>query len=254
MEIRTLEPEEVRGFLAAIRGDRLEALYTGRARGRTTTRRGARPPVGGRGSRGRNVGRSRALQRVEGRLVFVEPKTPQSRRTVYLPAMPTASLRAHRARKLEERLLAGSAWDDFGLVFCTRWGRPLGSRNVTRRMQQMLAEAGLPRQRFHDLRHGCATLLLAQGVSPRVVMETLGHSQIGLTLGTRSHVVPKLQREAAARIDAALAPSGAPWLASQSGLIVPSLTSLRNFSRRTSATHRRALARISWQSWYWASL
>jgi integrase len=70
--------------------------------------------------------------------------------------------------------------------------------------QRHLARAGLPRQRFHDLRHACASLLLAQGVSPRVVMELLGHSQITLTLNTYSHVMPGLQAEAAARMDGLL--------------------------------------------------
>ena len=55
--------------------------------------------------------------------------------------------------------------------------------------------------RIHDLRHSCATLLLAQGVNPRVVMETLGHSQVSLTLNTYSHVLPSLQRDAAARMN-----------------------------------------------------
>jgi integrase len=100
--------------------------------------------------------------------------------------------------------LVGAEWEDRGLIFCTRWGRPLDSRNVTQRMQEIVAKSGLPHQRFHDLRHGCATLLLAQGVSARVVMETLGHSQISLTLGTYSHVVPALQQEAARRLDEVL--------------------------------------------------
>lgn len=58
--------------------------------------------------------------------------------------------------------------------------------------------------RLHDLRHSCATLLMAQGVSPRVVMETLGHSQVSLTLNTYSHVLPSLQQDAAAKMDAIL--------------------------------------------------
>jgi integrase len=58
--------------------------------------------------------------------------------------------------------------------------------------------------RIHDLRHSCATPLLAQGVNPRVVMETLGHSQVSLTLNTYSHVLPSLQRDAAARMNAVL--------------------------------------------------
>ena len=69
--------------------------------------------------------------------------------------------------------------------------------------------AGLPRQRFHDLRHACASLLLVQGVAPRVVMETLGHSQISLTMNTYSHVMPALGREAAERMDELLARSAA---------------------------------------------
>src|SRR5262245_45468680 len=58
--------------------------------------------------------------------------------------------------------------------------------------------------RFHDLRHTCATLLLARGVSPRVVMDILGHSQIAVTMNIYGHVIPAMQEEAADKIDAAL--------------------------------------------------
>jgi integrase len=69
----------------------------------------------------------------------------------------------------------------------------------------MLSKAGLPETiRFHDLRHSCATLLIAQGVHPRVVMEILGHSQISVTMNTYSHVLPETQREAAAKLAALL--------------------------------------------------
>lgn len=72
---------------------------------------------------------------------------------------------------------------------------------MTRMFHRHLDDAGLPQRRFHDLRHSCATLLLVQGVSPRVVMEVLGHSDVGMTLNTYSHVVPQLKREAADRMD-----------------------------------------------------
>ena len=148
----------------------------------------------------------KTLQRIDGAFEIVEPKTVRSRRTVALPSAAVDALRTHRARQMEERLMAGSEWkDDRGLVFTTATGRPLQGTNVTRTFQQLLARAGLRRQRFHDLRHSCASLLLAQGVHPRVVMETLGHSQIGLTMNTYSHVLPPLQREAAARMDEVLA-------------------------------------------------
>ncbi len=80
----------------------------------------------------------------------------------------------------------------------------MDTRNLTRHFRRALQDAGLPLRRFHDLRHSCASLLLAQGVHPRVVMEILGHSQISLTMNTYSHVIDKLQHDAAAQIDAVL--------------------------------------------------
>ena len=75
---------------------------------------------------------------------------------------------------------------------------------MSREFRALLVSTGLPAIRFHDLRHTAATLLLAQGVDPRTIMETLGHSQISLTLNTYSHVLPALQVDAAAKLDAIL--------------------------------------------------
>jgi integrase len=118
--------------------------------------------------------------------------------------MAVTALRQHRARQLQERLLVGTQWQENGLVFPSTIGTPLEPRNVHRLFQKAIARAGLPKTRFHDLRHTCATLLLVQGVPARVVMETLGHSQISLTMNTYSHVLPELQREAAEQMDALL--------------------------------------------------
>jgi len=135
----------------------------------------------------------------------VEPKTARSRRTIAIPSIVAACLRQHRVRQLHERLVARSRWKDSGYVFMTRIGTPLDGGNVTHRFQEQLRGAGLPPQPFHNLRHACASFLLAQGIHPRVVMETLGHSQISLTMNLYSHVVPELQREAADRMDELLA-------------------------------------------------
>jgi len=78
---------------------------------------------------------------------------------------------------------------------------PLDGSAISKQFHRVLERAGLPQRRFHDLRHSCATLQLVQGVSPRVVMDVLGHSQIGLTMNTYSHVIPELRREAADRMD-----------------------------------------------------
>lgn len=203
-EITPLTPEQARAFLDAVRGDRLEALYSvGLALG---LRQGevlglAWTDVDLEAG---TLRVAHALQRVNGRLELVEPKSRSSRRTIPRPATVARALRVHRSRQLEERLAAGPRWRESDLVFTTAVGTPLDSRNVTRRFQAALERAGLPQLRFHDLTHTAASLMLAQGIAPRVVMETLGHSQISLTMNTYSHVVPALQREAADRMDAVL--------------------------------------------------
>jgi hypothetical protein len=99
--------------------------------------------------------------------------------------------------------LAGSKWVDSALVFTSTIGTALDERNVRREFKSLLKSAELPEMRLHDLRHTTATLLLGQGVHPRVVMETLGNSQVSLTLDRYSHVPPGLQEEAAKSMDAA---------------------------------------------------
>ncbi len=127
-----------------------------------------------------------------------------------LPAFAVTALRRQRDWfQTQDRLLPAEAWQDGGYVFTTRIGTPMHSGDVTRALQRLLAAAELPRMRFHDLRHGAATLLLAQGVHPRVVMETLGHSTIAVTMNVYSHVVPALQRGPARR--GARLGSGVEW-------------------------------------------
>lgn len=134
-----------------------------------------------------------------------EPASLHRRLALTYRQSAVTALREHRVRQLQDRLLAGSRWVDTSYVFTSSVGTPLDGSNVTNRFHSHLEAAGLPRQRFHDLRHACASFLLAQGVHPRVVMEILGHSQIALTMNLYSHVVPELQREAANSMDALLA-------------------------------------------------
>ena len=148
-----------------------------------------------------------ALAPLKTSVQVTEPKSARSRRTIALPTVAVTALRAHRVRQLEARLAAGSRWQDCGFVFASSIGTPLDPRNVTREFKALLVAAKLPNIRLHDLRHSCATLLLAQGANPRVVMETLGHSQVSLTLNTYSHVLPALQQEAAAKMNAIFAES-----------------------------------------------
>jgi len=152
-------------------------------------------------------GRKRAVecpQRRGGGLVLVEPKSRAGRRTIKLPDALRDALRSHRAWQAERRLSAGNAWEDGGYVFCQPNGRPIDARRDWLDWKALLKAAGVRDARLHDARHTAATLLLQQGVAARVAMEMLGHSQISLTLGTYSHVVPELAQDAADRIGAAL--------------------------------------------------
>jgi integrase len=201
--VSPLSVEQVRTFLLAIAGNRLEALYlvalgVGLRQGEILGLRWSDLDL-----EGGTLTVRHALARIEGRLVLVEPKSATSRRVVPLPGFVREALLAHRMLQAQESLpLRPAPPDPFAdLVFVTTHGTPLDGITITRRFQRILADAGLPHQRFHDLRHACASLLLAQGVPARVVMETLGHSEISLTLNTYSHVMPSAGREAAERMD-----------------------------------------------------
>lgn len=148
----------------------------------------------------------RSLQRFKGKAVFTEPKSERCRRTLALPGVVVSALKTHRVRQLEERMVAGSKWQESGLVFTSTRGTPLDRWNLSREFHLLLESAKLPKIRFHDLRHTAATLLLVQGINPKVVQETLGHSQISLTLDTYSHMLPSLRREAANGMDEILTP------------------------------------------------
>jgi len=86
----------------------------------------------------------------------------------------------------------GRAWA--GL--CNLYGRYLSAASLTRLFRAILKAAGVPRVRFHDLRHSAATILLSMGIHPKVVQELLGHSNISMTMNTYSHVLPAMQQEA----------------------------------------------------------
>jgi integrase len=147
----------------------------------------------------------KSLQRIPGQgYVLSETKTRRSRRTIVLPVVAAEALRRRLAEQRDQRRTCGPGWHQDGLVFTTSTGRPVDARNVQRSFRRLLRKAKLPRMRFHDLRHSCASLLLTQGVAPRVVMETLGHSRISITMDTYTHVMPALQREAADAIDRSL--------------------------------------------------
>ena len=215
-EFQALTPDAARRVLLAVKGDRLEGLYTvALALGlRQSETLGLRWQDSNFDEGTLSV--QRTLQRVNGAFCFYPPKTPRSRRTIPFPAPIATALRQHLKLQLEVRETLGPAWegDTWGaLVFADPLGRPLTSFHVSRRFNKLLSCAGLPNMRYHDLRHGAASIMAAQGVSARTAMEILGHSQISTTLEIYTHVAPELQKEATERV------AGALWPEFRTGLV-----------------------------------
>ncbi|MDA0735350.1 MAG: tyrosine-type recombinase/integrase [Chloroflexi bacterium] len=145
------------------------------------------------------------LQRLSGKgLVEGQPKTPRSRRSIALSPATVDLLHGIRGRQIEQRLIAGDAWDNIGYVFTQSDGTPVDPESVSKDFRFIVRNEGLPSLTFHGLRHAHATLLLKQGVHPKIVSERLGHSNIAVTMDIYSHVLPGLQEQAALALDEAL--------------------------------------------------
>ena len=205
-EMRSLTPDEARMYLKTAAGNRLEALFT------VTVALGLRQgEILGLGWEHVDLVAGmlqvrRSLQRIDGKLVLVETKSEEAVRPLILPAVAVAALQRHRKLQLEERAAAGDEWKECGLVFTSTIGTPLDARAVIRRHHAILKAAGIPRLRFHDLRHSAATLLLAQGVSPKYISQMLGHTQVAFTMQTYAHVIKEAQQQSADKMDAILNP------------------------------------------------
>src|SRR5919112_1792949 len=149
----------------------------------------------------------RSIHRVRGGgLIYEEPKSKRSHRTLALPLPLIAELHRHKAAQLGEQMLAGSEWHDEDLVFAQANGRPIDKKTDYDDWTRLLQTAGVRHVRLHDGRHTAATLLLSENVHARVVMELLGHSQMRTTMDIYSHVMPALAREAADRMSTLLLP------------------------------------------------
>jgi integrase len=217
-EVHVFNPEQARAFLDAVQGSRFQAAFT------------AAVAVGLRqgeilGLRWEDVNFETsflnvrgALQRVHRKLVRVEPKSSSSRRTIQLPAVCLASFARQKVNQDLARKWAGTRWQETEYVFTTRIGTPVDPRNLLREYYAITRptpskdgekspQLQFPPICFHDLRHSAATLLLAQGVSPRYITELLGHSQVSFTMQTYAHILPEVQKQVASKMDEILKPN-----------------------------------------------
>ena len=196
-EIRPLNRQQAKRFLASAEGDRYAALYalaltTGMRQGELLGLCWHDVDLDGG-----KLSVRRALVTGYGKQTYERPKTAKGRRSIALTLKAIAALRRH-----EEGQRAAGLYCDDGPVFCNRVGGPVHPKNLLdRSFRPLLTKAGLPQIRFHDLRHTTATLLLSKGVHPKIVQEVLGHANISITLDTYSHVLPGMGDAAAGAMD-----------------------------------------------------
>jgi integrase len=207
-DLPMITPEQAKAFLQATQEHRLEALFVLAIT--TAARQGELL-----GLAWDNVDLDTglidvrwALQKVDGQMELVEPKTASSVRTIALTEIAIAALRRHHGRQIQEQMYLGRAWvNELNLVFTTPFGTPLDKDNVRKReLPPLLRAAGLSdRLRFHDLRHIAASLLLSDGVPIPTVSEMLGHADSATTLRVYAHAIPGVERQAARALDKLLA-------------------------------------------------
>jgi integrase len=201
-EITVLTEEQAKRLLEVAHGHRFEALLTvalttGMRKGELLALRWQDIDFANR-----SVHIRRSVNRFPGfGIVENEPKTTASRRKIVLPQFVLEVLKQHKTYQDEARQKAGTAWQDHDLVFCNTIGGFQDVKHLRLSFKRLLKEAGLPEIRFHDLRHSAATILLSMGVNVKVIQELLGHSQISMTLGIYSHVLPGMQHEAMEKWD-----------------------------------------------------
>ena len=143
------------------------------------------------------------LVNTSGGLILKAPKTKKSRRRIPLLPLTISALREHLKAQAQSRLELGPVWQHQGLIFPAEDGRPWHPDTFTSAWRNLVSRTGIDCS-FHSLRHGHATMLLGQGVHPKIVSERLGHSTVGLTLDTYSHLLPGMQDDAVKQLDAVL--------------------------------------------------
>jgi integrase len=209
-EARALSPAQARALLKAASGERNEALYvvavhTGLRRGELLGLKWTDVDLDAKFPK---ISVRRSLKVTEDGLGFGPPKNRASRRSVPLNATAAMALRAHKARQNAE-MLAMPAWQDHGLVFPNRVGKPINPSNLYNRdYKPLLKEAGLEGEgfTFHSLRHTFASGLCNRREYPKVIQGLLGHASITQTMDVYSHLMSGMGGDAVDGLDDAFGP------------------------------------------------
>ena len=201
-EGQILTVEQVHKLLAVARGSRLDALLfmavtTGLRRGELVALCWD------------DVDLEKGILQVRHNLTWVygmgyvvgEPKSKAGRRRIALSSVVVEMLKEHKMRQEQARMKMGKRWQEYGLIFCNAHGGYFNPGRVWYLFKKLLERAGLPDVRFHDLRHGVATVLLAARMNLKAVSELLGHSSVAITVDIYQGVLPEQQQEIVDKMD-----------------------------------------------------
>lgn len=202
-ELKPLDDYQIAAFLKEIKGDRLEmlmtlTLFTGLRQGEVMGLTWDCVDF----FRGTITVNKQLQYKHCGKGEYQMQPTKNGKSRVIVPATFVMNmLRQHRAAQAQERLAAGSAWEDAGLVFTDELGHHLKTWTVYRNFKQTAAKIGRPDARFHDLRHSYAVAAIRAGDDIKTVQGNLGHATAAFTLDVYGHVTDQMKQESAARMD-----------------------------------------------------
>jgi integrase len=203
-EMRTLDEIGLRRVLQAAKGTPYYALfyltlYSGMRRSEFLALRWSDLDL----ERGAVTVNRRVYMR-KGNIDYREPKSDHGRRQIPLPASATSVMVQHKADTVARLETLSAKWNEESLLFTNELGEPLHPDSITHAWMKLVNSLGLKGIRLHDARHTHASIMLRQGVNPKVVSERLGHSDVNITLQIYSHILPGLQEAAAAAFDAGI--------------------------------------------------
>ena len=209
-EVAWWTPSEERAFLDFTAAEALGPLFrlaamTGMRRGEVCGLRWSDVDL----ERGRLEVRQQLLT-LNGELMFSErTKTDRGRRRIDLDPVTVSVLKVQQRRQKEQRILLGAGWTDSGLVFTEVDGRPLDPESVAKVFDRRVARSGLPRVRFHDLRHTHVAHLIAAGEQPLLIARRLGHASSSFTMDRYGHLFEDAGSQAASAVAAMVDGAGA---------------------------------------------
>ncbi len=202
-EARYLNEEEIKKFLNAVTGERLEfafklALFTGLRPGEWLGL-----PWDAVDFHKKQIIVKQALHEDSGRIWIDTTKTNAGRRTLNLSKKTISWLKNQKKQQAQEQLASSKKWlNQNNLVFTTSTGKPLRRSNVGRRdFKRVIKRAGLKNVTLHSLRHTHAAMLISQDTDPKTICQRLGHENVAFTLQTYGHLFPGKDKQAAEKLD-----------------------------------------------------